>query len=66
MNRIPMLDNICGQPTSHRGVLTLHQGSQRTTLLAAAEIIREAKGKVIFTGMGASLFAAAAAVQPHG
>ena len=63
MNRIPMLDNICAQPISHRGVLALQQGAQRATLVAAAQLIREAKGHVIFSGMGASLFATTAAVS---
>lgn len=57
MSRIPMLDNILAQPASHQALLALHQGAHRTTLRACAEIIRTAQGKVIFTGMGGSLFA---------
>ena len=58
-----MLDNIYGQPASHRGVLALQQGRQHPTLVASAKLIREAKGNVIFTGMGGSLFATMAAVS---
>ncbi len=61
MSRIPMLDNILAQPTSHRGVLTLHQGN--TTLGAAAEKIRKAQGRIIFSAMGGSLFASLPAVS---
>ena len=66
---IPMLSNIQGQPSSHRGVLALHQAGSQSTLPACVEVIRKAKGKVIFTGMGGSLFASYAAVsglQQHG
>jgi glucosamine--fructose-6-phosphate aminotransferase (isomerizing) len=61
MSRIPMLDNILAQPTSHRGVLTLQQ--ENATLSAAAEKIRKAQGQIIFTGMGGSLFATLPAVS---
>ena len=61
MSRIPMLDNILAQPDSHRGILTLHQ-KQQATFTTCAEKIRSAKGRVIFTGMGGSLFATTAAV----
>jgi glutamine---fructose-6-phosphate transaminase (isomerizing) len=61
MNRIPMLDNILAQPKSHRGVLTLHQG--KATLRAGAEKIRKAQGRIIFSGMGGSLFATLPAVS---
>jgi glucosamine--fructose-6-phosphate aminotransferase (isomerizing) len=60
MNRIPMLENILGQPASHRGLLTLHQGN--ATLRACAERIRKAQGRIIFSGMGGSLFATLPAV----
>jgi glucosamine--fructose-6-phosphate aminotransferase (isomerizing) len=63
MNQNSMLDNIYAQPASHQALLALQQGSQRATLLACAKIIREAKGNVIFTGMGGSLFASVAAVS---
>ena len=69
MSTIPMLDNMHGQPASHAGVLALHRGSQQATLTACAETIRNAKGNVLFTGMGGSLFAGIAAVsqlQQHG
>jgi glucosamine--fructose-6-phosphate aminotransferase (isomerizing) len=61
MSRVPMLDNIQGQPDSHRGVLAL-QRKQQATLHASAEKIRATQGRVIFTGMGGSLFATIAAV----
>src|SRR3984885_717103 len=61
MSRIPMLDNILAQPASHRGLLTLHQGS--ATLPACAEKIRAAKGRIVFSGMGGSLFATLPAVS---
>jgi glutamine---fructose-6-phosphate transaminase (isomerizing) len=61
MSRIPMLDNIHGQPESHRGVLA-QQRRQQATLAACAEKIRATRGRVIFTGMGGSLFASIAAV----
>jgi glutamine---fructose-6-phosphate transaminase (isomerizing) len=62
MNRIPMLENISAQPASHRALLTLQQGNH-ATLRACAEVIRKAPGRVIFTGMGGSLFATLAAVS---
>src|ERR1700738_2797329 len=62
MNRIPMLENISAQPASHRALLTLQRGSH-ATLGACAELIRKAPGRVIFTGMGGSLFATLAAVS---
>ena len=62
MNRIPMLDNISAQPASHRALLALHQSNQHATLRACAEQIRKAQGRVIFTGMGGSLFATLPAV----
>ncbi len=61
MSRIPMLDNILAQPDSHRGILALHR-KQAATLRACAEKIRTAQGRIIFTGMGGSLFATTAAV----
>jgi glucosamine--fructose-6-phosphate aminotransferase (isomerizing) len=63
MNRIPMLDNISAQPASHRALLALHQGNQHATLRACAQQIRKTQGRVIFTGMGGSLFATLAAVN---
>jgi glucosamine--fructose-6-phosphate aminotransferase (isomerizing) len=57
-----MLDNISGQPASHRALLALHQGDQHAALRACAEQIRKAQGRVMFTGMGGSLFATLAAV----
>ena len=45
MSRIPMLDNIHGQPASHRALLALQQGKQLATLRACAEKIRKAQGQ---------------------
>jgi glutamine---fructose-6-phosphate transaminase (isomerizing) len=61
MSRIPMLENILAQPTSHRGLLALHQGN--TTLRSCAEKIRQAQGRILFTAMGGSLFASLPAVS---
>ena len=63
MTRIPMLDNILAQPDSHRALLALHRDNQHATLRVCAEKIREAQGRVIFSGMGGSLFATPAAVS---
>ena len=63
MTRIPMLDNILAQPESHRALLALHRGNQHATLRACAEKIRKAQGRVIFSGMGGSLFATPPAVS---
>jgi glucosamine--fructose-6-phosphate aminotransferase (isomerizing) len=63
VSRIPMLENILAQPASHRGLLALHQSDQHAKLRACAEPIRNAQRRVIFTGMGGSLFAALAAVS---
>jgi glutamine---fructose-6-phosphate transaminase (isomerizing) len=63
MTRIPMLDNIFAQPASHRAVLAVHQGDGHATLSACAERIRKTPGRVIFSGMGGSLFAAVPAVS---
>ena len=62
MKPIPMLENITGQPASHRSLLALHQGPQQATLQACAELIRRVQGRVIFSAMGGSLFAGLAAV----
>ena len=63
MSKIPMLENIQGQPASHRALLALHTGSQRATLAACGKLLRHATGRIIFTGMGGSLFAGIAAVN---
>jgi glucosamine--fructose-6-phosphate aminotransferase (isomerizing) len=60
---IPMLENIIAQPASHRGLLALHESNQHATLRSCAELIGKAPGRVIFTGMGGSLFATLAAVS---
>ncbi len=58
MSSLPMLDNIVGQPASHRGVIGQCLGQQNAALVACAKQIRACRGRVIFSGMGASLFAA--------
>src|SRR5271165_5826460 len=62
MSRLPMLENIFGQPESLRRLLAFHLGEGNSGLQDCAERIREAEGRLIFTGMGASLFAAMPAV----
>jgi len=52
-----LLDNIRNQPRSLRGVAAYHLGDGQSELRAAAAAIRTA-GRVVFTGMGSSLFAA--------
>ena len=63
MSRLPMLENILGQPESHRCVLALHEGAQHPSLVACAEHIRRCEGRIVFSGMGASYFAAMPAVS---
>jgi glucosamine--fructose-6-phosphate aminotransferase (isomerizing) len=63
MSRILMLENISTQPASHRGVLALHRGSQHSGLQECAGLIRKAQGRILFSGMGGSLFASLAAVS---
>ena len=63
MSRIPMLDNILAQPESHRALLAFHRRNRHATLSACAEKIRKAQGRVIFSGMGGSLFATPPAVS---
>jgi glucosamine--fructose-6-phosphate aminotransferase (isomerizing) len=62
MSRLPMLDNIFGQAESLRRLLAFHQNQGHFSLKSCAELIRNAQGRVILTGMGASLFAATPAV----
>jgi glucosamine--fructose-6-phosphate aminotransferase (isomerizing) len=57
-----MLENIFAQPASHRGLLAYHGGAGRAALEQGAERIRNTQGRIIFSGMGASLFAAIPAV----
>ena len=66
---LPMMDNILGQPTSHEALLNFHDVEGKSVLEACARMIRDARGQVIFSGMGASLFAAFPAVsqmEQHG
>jgi len=62
MNRLPMLENIFRQPESLRMLLDFHMGEGNARLRDCAEQMRKAEGRLIFTGMGASLFAAMPAV----
>jgi glucosamine--fructose-6-phosphate aminotransferase (isomerizing) len=62
MSRLPMLENIFGQPESLRRLLSFHLGEGSSGIRGCGERIRNAKGRLIFTGMGASLFAAMPAV----
>lgn len=60
---LPMLNNIFAQPTSHQALLKLQTGPGQAVLAACAKRIREAQGRVIFSGMGASFFAVLPAVS---
>jgi glutamine---fructose-6-phosphate transaminase (isomerizing) len=62
MSRLPMLENIFGQTESLRRLLAFHLGEGSSGLRGCSERIRKAEGRLIFTGMGASLFAAMPAV----
>jgi len=62
MSRLPMLENIFGQPESLRKLLKFHRGEGSAALEVCAGLVGRAAGRVIFTGMGASLFAAMPAV----
>ena len=69
VSSFPMLDNILGQPASHKALLNFHAGGGQASLQACAVRIRAAQGRVIFSGMGASFFAAMPAVsclEQHG
>jgi glutamine---fructose-6-phosphate transaminase (isomerizing) len=57
MKRTALLDNIRNQPGSLRRVAAYHLGDGWDELRASAAAIRAA-GKVVFAGMGSSLFAA--------
>jgi len=57
MKPTALLDNIRSQPGSLRRVAAYHLGDGQDELRASAAAIRTA-GKVVFTGMGSSLFAA--------
>lgn len=59
----PMLENIFGQPASHQALLEFHAGTGQSVLQSCAARIRHARGRVIFSGMGASFFAAMPAVS---
>ena len=62
MSNLPMLDNIFGQPESLRTLLEFQSGAGRAALRDAAERLRHSQGGLIFSGMGASFFAALPAV----
>lgn len=57
-----LFEDIQGQPESLRGVIEHHLGAGRDTLVRAAAELRHAR-RVIFTGMGSSLFASMPAVS---
>ena len=57
-----MLENIFGQPASLEKLLAFHVGEGISCLRRCSELMRKAERQVIFTGMGASLFAAMPAV----
>ncbi|MBV8070703.1 MAG: SIS domain-containing protein, partial [Acidobacteriaceae bacterium] len=64
----PLLDNILAQPESLREVAAYQLGEGRQSLAAAAEVLRSSR-RIVFTGMGASLFACtplAYALSAHG
>jgi glucosamine--fructose-6-phosphate aminotransferase (isomerizing) len=68
MKRTALLDNIRNQPSSLRRVAAYHLGDGEEELRVAAGAIRAA-GRVVFTGMGSSLFAsipAADYLNAHG
>jgi len=62
MSRLPMLENIFGQPESLRRLLAFHLVEGSAGLRGCSEQMCQAEGRLIFTGMGASLFAAMPAV----
>jgi len=62
MSRLLMLENIFAQPESLRRLLGFHRGEGSALVRSCSERIRKAEGRLIFTGMGASLFAAMPAV----
>ncbi|AXC14148.1 Glucosamine-6-phosphate deaminase [isomerizing], alternative [Acidisarcina polymorpha] len=63
MNRLPMLENIFAQPASHRTLLDYHAGQGSTSLQTCGERLRNASGRLIYSGMGASIFAVIPAVS---
>ncbi len=58
---LPMLQNMRGQPASHAAILLTHQ-HQAALVQHAVQLLRKSGGRLIFSGMGASLFAAIPAV----
>ncbi len=54
---LPMMANILGQPDSYQSVLQKHR-ADAGQVERCAKILREAHGRIILSGMGASLFAA--------
>ena len=63
MTQYPMLSNILGQPASLEGVLQRQTGVGFGDLRACARALQQCTGRIVITGMGASLFAALPAAQ---
>ncbi len=57
LNQLPMMGNILGQPESYTTVLQTHR-EDAEQVRRCAQMLREAKGRIVVSGMGASLFAA--------
>jgi glucosamine--fructose-6-phosphate aminotransferase (isomerizing) len=51
-----IFDNIRSQPENLAQVVEYHQGTGKSALLAAAQVLQQAE-QIVFTGMGSSLFA---------
>ena len=58
MQHLPMLDNILAQPYSLKAVLAHHTGPGAAALDGAARLLQAVRGRILISGMGASLFAA--------
>ncbi len=63
MIRDPMLDNIFCQADSLRDLLEYHTGPGSSALQRCADALRQCSGRIVFSGMGASFFAALPAAQ---
>lgn len=63
MIHAPMLDNILGQPDSLRGLLAYHTSDGRGAVESIGQALRQCTGRILISGMGASLIAALPAAQ---
>ena len=63
MTHPPMLDNMLGQPESLRALLRFQTGEGRPALESIGQALRRCTGRILISGMGASLFAALPAAQ---